>query len=152
MVYNEYINIEQDFLDGLPPILSGFTSLKSLVILSKNRFDALHDHTVTRNLPATCNSACASLECVSLPNATYIRHKKYNWINVQDLERLLLEREQTLLKREREVREREKVLDREQKVLEEREKRLVEQITGLGAELEGMRSESGILEDSSEPE
>ncbi|EIM83066.1 uncharacterized protein STEHIDRAFT_171169 [Stereum hirsutum FP-91666 SS1] len=131
-------SITNDFLSGLPPLLSAFTSLKSLVLLSKNRYDALHDHTITRHLPSTIHSTCSSLECVSLPNATYIRHKKYNWINILDLEKMLLEKEQVLMKREKEVKEREKVLAIGRRALEERERRLLEQVHELGTELEGI--------------
>ncbi|THH13220.1 hypothetical protein EW146_g6978 [Bondarzewia mesenterica] len=125
--------LHAEFLAGLPPILSSFTCLKSLVLLSKNKHDALHDHITTCSLPSIWNKACASLESISLPNATWVRNYRYGWLTLKDLEKLLLEREKALMKREWEVREKEEALNSEQRALEEREQRLVQQIRMLEA-------------------
>ncbi|TFY66841.1 hypothetical protein EVG20_g4254 [Dentipellis fragilis] len=128
-------SINNDLLVGLKPILAQFVSLKSLILISKNQYDAVHDHIITKTLASTWHAACASLECVSLPHATWVRNRKYGWVTLQDLERLLLEREQTLMNREKKVREREEVLDQEQRSLIEREHQLEAQIRELRLEL-----------------
>ncbi|KAA1472918.1 hypothetical protein DENSPDRAFT_212398 [Dentipellis sp. KUC8613] len=128
-------SINNDLLVGLKPILAQLVSLKSLILISKNQYDAVHDHIITKTLASTWHAACASLECVSLPHATWVRNRKYGWVTLQDLERLLLEREQTLMDREKKVREREVVLDQEQRSLIEREHQLEAQIRELRLEL-----------------
>ncbi|KAI0066250.1 hypothetical protein BV25DRAFT_1821175 [Artomyces pyxidatus] len=130
-------SVTNELLAGLPPILAQFAGLKSLMLLSKNRYDALHDYAITRALAAAWHTHCASLECVSLPNATYVRNPKYGWVTLKDLERILVEREQALLQRERDVREREAALGEEQRMLEARERKLEEQIRELKVELVG---------------
>ncbi|KAI0041008.1 hypothetical protein FA95DRAFT_1502008 [Auriscalpium vulgare] len=127
-------SVTKELLDGLPPILAQFKSLRSLMLLSKNKSDALHDAALTPGLPALWASACTTLECVALPQATFVRNARYGWVTLQDLERLLADREQMLVHREREVREREEELQEEQRVLEERERRLEERVRVLRAE------------------
>ena len=102
------------------------------MLLSKNKHDTLHDHTVTRSFPSSWHTTCTSLECVSLLDVTWVHNHKYGWVTLDDLEQILLRREKLLLNREQEFRKREEVLRVEQRVLEERECKLKEQISGLG--------------------
>ncbi|TFY80983.1 hypothetical protein EWM64_g3028 [Hericium alpestre] len=128
-------SITNDLLLGFPPILARFTALKSLVLVSKNKYDAVHDHVLTKSLAASWHAKCASLECVSLPNATWVRNRRHGWVTLHELERLLHEREQALLNREKNVQKREASLDLEQRSLEERERQLEVQIRELRQEL-----------------
>ncbi|KAH9176644.1 hypothetical protein EDB89DRAFT_2065452 [Lactarius sanguifluus] len=87
-------SITDDILSGLPPILSRFTDLRSVVLFSKNRYDALHTAAGSRALAEAWHAHCSSLESVTLPGATYVHHRNYGWNMPRDLAELLETREQ----------------------------------------------------------
>lgn len=87
-------SITDDILSGLPPILSRFTGLRSVVLFSKNRYDALHTAAGSRALAEAWHAHCSSLESVTLPGATYVHHRNYGWNTPRDLAELLETREQ----------------------------------------------------------
>ncbi|KAI9461226.1 hypothetical protein BJY52DRAFT_1260140 [Lactarius psammicola] len=82
-------SITDDILSGLPPILSRFTGLSSVVLFSKNRYDALHTAAGSRALAEAWHAHCSSLERVTLPGATYVHNRNYGWITPRDLAELL---------------------------------------------------------------
>jgi len=84
----------QDILSGLPSILSRFTGLKSVVLFSRNRYDALHTAAGSRTLAEAWHGRCSSLESVTLPGATYVHNRIYGWNTPRDLADLLETREQ----------------------------------------------------------
>ncbi|KAH8979636.1 hypothetical protein EDB92DRAFT_361065 [Lactarius akahatsu] len=87
-------SITDDILSGLPPILSRFTGLRSVVLFSKNRYDALHTAAGSRALAEAWHAHCSSLESVTLPGATYVHQRNYGWNTPRDLAELLETREQ----------------------------------------------------------
>ncbi|KAI9442419.1 hypothetical protein H4582DRAFT_2072979 [Lactarius indigo] len=89
-------SITDDILSGLPPILSRFTGLRSVVLFSKNRYDALHTAAGSRALAETWHAHCSSLESVTLPGTTYVHHRNYGWNTPRDLAELLETREQPM--------------------------------------------------------
>ena len=91
------LNVVQEILSGLPSILSRFTALKSVVLFSKNRYDALHIAAGTRALAEAWHTQCSSLERVNLPGATYVHDRNYGWTTPQDLAELLETRGQLAL-------------------------------------------------------
>jgi hypothetical protein len=82
-------SITDDILSGLPPILSRFTSLRSVVLFSKNRYDALHTAARSCALAEAWHARCSSLESVTLPGATYVHNGNYGWITPRGLAELL---------------------------------------------------------------
>lgn len=101
------------------------------MILSKNCTDAVHDTAATAGLAAKWHGGCKTLRCVSFPEATWVRNRKYGWLTLKELERILAEREKALQERERGIQERERALCQEHKALEEKERRLEAQIMRL---------------------
>ena len=79
----------QDILSGLPHILSRFTGLRSVVLFSKNRYDALHTAARSRALAEVWHARCSSLESVTLPGATYVHDRNYGWITPRGLAEML---------------------------------------------------------------
>jgi hypothetical protein len=73
-------------LNGLFDIISEFGTLRSVMILSKNTADALHDAVSTAGLPAKWHGGCNSLECVSFPDVTWLHNRGYGWLTLKDLE------------------------------------------------------------------
>ena len=73
----------------MPPILSRFTDLRSVVLFSKNRCDALHTAARSHVLAETLHARCSSLERVSLPGATYVHNRNYGWTTPRCLVELL---------------------------------------------------------------
>lgn len=78
----------------MPSILSRFTGLRSVVLFSKNRCDALHTAARSRALAETWHARCSSLESVTLPGATYTHNRNYGWNTPRGLAELLETREQ----------------------------------------------------------
>ncbi|KAI9509173.1 hypothetical protein F5148DRAFT_1189683 [Russula earlei] len=101
-------SITDDILSGLPPILAQFSGLKSLMLFSKNRSDALHA-AGARSLVPAWHTACASLESVTLVGDTYVHNQTYGWVTSRDLTKLLTA--QTLQLRAAEVCKREVALE-----------------------------------------
>ncbi|KAI0268627.1 hypothetical protein BC834DRAFT_932741 [Gloeopeniophorella convolvens] len=126
-------SITDDLLAGLPPILSQFPALKSLMLFSKNRQDALH----TAASPHALAASCTSLERVVLPGATYVHNRRHGWVTLRDLAELLAKREHALAGRGAELHKREPTLGEGQWVLQGRERRLDEEMKGLQVELGG---------------
>lgn len=87
-------SITDDILSGLPSILSRFTGLRSVVLFSKNKYDALHNAAGSRALAEAWHVHCSSLERVNLPGATYVHDRNYGWITPRDLAELLKTRGQ----------------------------------------------------------
>lgn len=67
-------------------VVSAFTSLRSITILSKNEADALHNPAFVMGLAAKWHTGCKTLESVSFPEGTWISNKKYGWVTLKDLE------------------------------------------------------------------
>lgn len=76
----------QDILSGFFNIISHFSYLRSVMILSKNKADALHNGIYTAGLAAKWHRGCHSLECVSFPEATWVHNRNYGWLTLKDLE------------------------------------------------------------------
>lgn len=56
------------------------------MILSKNIADDLHSAAHTRDLAAKWHGGCNTLDCVSFPEATWVKNKDYGWLTLKDLE------------------------------------------------------------------
>ena len=67
-------------------VVSAFTSLRSISILSKNEADTLHNPAYIAGLAAKWHTGCKTLESVSFPGETWIFNKKYGWVTLKDLE------------------------------------------------------------------
>jgi len=107
----------QDVLSGLPRILAQFSGLRSLMLFSKNKSDALHTAAGTCTHVAAWHAACASLESVTLVGATYVHNRSHGWVTPRDhAELLLAAREQPLQLRASEVCKREAALDEVRRV------------------------------------
>ena len=102
--------------------------------LSKSN-SAVNDEVITKSLAGMWHGNCASLECVSLPNATWVRNPRHGWVTLKDLENILAEKEMAIVQREKEVHKREIELTSGQRALMERERRLQERIQDLRIEL-----------------
>lgn len=76
----------QDILSGFFEIISEFTSLRTLMILSKDKTDALHSTVSTAGLAAKWHERCNTLKCVSFPEATWLHNEQYGWLTMKDLE------------------------------------------------------------------
>ncbi|KAH7914118.1 hypothetical protein BJ138DRAFT_1080146 [Hygrophoropsis aurantiaca] len=125
----------RELLDGLQSVTSRFEHLRSVLFLSRDTSDALHDTSVISGLAAKWHSSCKSLECVSFPAGTWVYNQKYGWVTLRELERILVEREKTVREREKELEERERLLVAEQRELELRELGIADQIKALRAGL-----------------
>ncbi|KAF8581602.1 hypothetical protein K439DRAFT_1414140 [Ramaria rubella] len=99
-------SVTQDILDGLVSIFSLFKSLRSVMFLSKNESDALHDEELTDPLAVIWHNSCPSLEIVSFPNSIWVRNPKVGWVTLKELERMLSERERDLEQKEKDRTER----------------------------------------------
>jgi hypothetical protein len=76
----------KEILSGFFEIISEFNTLRSVMILSKNKADALHNSVSTAGLAAKWHGGCNSLECVSFPEATWVHNRRYGWLTLKDLE------------------------------------------------------------------
>jgi len=110
-------SITDDVLSGLPRILGQFSGLKSLMLFSKNKSDALHVAAGKCTHVAAWHAACASLERVTLVDATYVHNRSYGWVTPRDHAELqLAAREQPLQLRAAETCKREAALDEVRRV------------------------------------
>lgn len=73
-------------LGGFFNIISQFSFLRSVVLLSKDNADALHSEAFTDGLAEKWHEGCNTLESVSLPEATWVRNRIYGWLTLKDLE------------------------------------------------------------------
>ena len=105
------MNVLQDILSGLPPILAQFSNLKSLTLFSKNKSDALQAAASSRTLATAWHAACSSLESVTLVGTTLVHDGRYGWVTSRELAELRMAREQSLQHRAGELCKREVVLD-----------------------------------------
>ncbi|KAH7923741.1 hypothetical protein BV22DRAFT_1068235 [Leucogyrophana mollusca] len=124
-------SVTTELLEGLQDVTSRFEHLRSVLLISRDTSDALHDTSAVSGLAAKWHSSCKSLECVSFPIATWVHNQKYGWMTVGELERILVEREKTLRNREKELEERERILASEQRALELREIGIEKEIKSL---------------------
>ena len=63
--------VHQEILDGLGSVFSSFKSLRSIVFISKDSSDFLHDEEITNLLAETWHKSCPSLEIVSFPDSIW---------------------------------------------------------------------------------
>jgi len=103
------VNVLQDILSGLPPILAQFSNLKSLTLFSKNKYDALRAALSARTLATAWHAACLSLESVTLVGTTLVHNRSYGWVTLRELAELRTA--QSLQHRAGELCKREVVLD-----------------------------------------
>ncbi|KAI0320769.1 hypothetical protein OF83DRAFT_1169030 [Amylostereum chailletii] len=121
-------SITSHFLADFPSIISKFISLKSITLISKNKYDALHDHMITRTLASSWHAKCPSLQRLSLPYATWLQSRDHGWVTIEQLQRILAEKERTLMERERRVIQREAMLRENQRRLEMQERDLIRKV------------------------
>ena len=65
-------------------VVSAFTSLRSIIVLSKNEADALDNPAYVSGLAAKWHTDCMTLESVSFPEGTWIKSQK---VRTGDFER-----------------------------------------------------------------
>ena len=58
-------------MEGLDSVFSSFTCLRSVMFLSKDDSDFLHDEEVTNPLAKIWHRSCPSLEIVSFPDSIW---------------------------------------------------------------------------------
>ncbi|KIJ49642.1 hypothetical protein M422DRAFT_777568 [Sphaerobolus stellatus SS14] len=96
-------SVTEGMLHGMTSMFSSFTSLQSVMMLSKSRADALHDEALAGPIVKKWGSACSTLEIISFPDSIWARNPKLGWITLKELERILIERERELETKEKEL-------------------------------------------------
>ncbi|KAG2358451.1 hypothetical protein BDR07DRAFT_1489428 [Suillus spraguei] len=81
--------VSQELLEAFPEFLSCFECLKSLILMSRNTTDALHDKTFTAALASRWHTSCSSLQSVSLAGSIWMHNPRHGWVTLADFERLL---------------------------------------------------------------
>lgn len=94
------------------------------MVLSKNTDDALHSDDLTKKVALRWHNACPTLDCVSFPTSTWVHNKRYGWVTLGALERILAEREKVLHDKQRDLREQQQALDASHRRLDGIEQRL----------------------------
>ncbi|KAI6125795.1 hypothetical protein EV401DRAFT_1937373 [Pisolithus croceorrhizus] len=86
-----------EFLESLDTFLSGFECLRSITFLSRSVEGALSDRVALGNLATEWHKSCPTLECISFPGLSLMRNLRYGWVTLEDLERILCDRNALLL-------------------------------------------------------
>lgn len=86
-----------EFLQNLDPFMSGFEYLRSITFLSRSVEGALSDHVALGKLATEWHKSCPTLECISFPGLSLVRSLRYGWVTLEDLERMLCDRNAILL-------------------------------------------------------
>lgn len=81
-----------EFLQNLDTFMSGFEYLRSITFMSRSIEGPLSDHAALANLATGWHKLCPTLECVSFPGISLVRNVRYGWVTLEDLERMLRDR------------------------------------------------------------